>query len=135
MIDKNQIRNLFNQRKKLRKEKKFPEADEIRRKIESMGYIVTDWESETKFELKNISQNNKYSIKKSFLLLFGSGELSSIGRNIHEFVFKEINKNPINISIITTPAGFQPNVVSVHTEIADFFRKSLKNYHPKVSII
>ena len=76
MIDKNQIRNLFNQRKKLRKEKKFPEADEIRRKIESMGYIVTDWESETKFELKNI-----------FCLLF------SYSNSPHDHIIPKLTSN------------------------------------------
>lgn len=120
-------------REKLRQAKKFAEADKIREQIEKMGYSVIDSPESSKIEFvaKNINKNPE----KAFLVVFGSGEITSIGRKIHDYVFKQLNKKPIKISIITTPAGFQPNVVAVHEEIAEFFKKSLKNYDPQVSII
>jgi cyanophycinase-like exopeptidase len=46
-----------------------------------------------------------------------------------------INKKPVNIVIISSPAGFQPNVKAVHEEISQFFQISLANFHPQVQII
>ena len=37
--------------------------------------------------------------------------------------------------IVTTPAGFQPNVEIVHQEISDFFADHLKNFHPRIKIV
>jgi hypothetical protein len=39
------------------------------------------------------------------------------------------------ISLVTTPAGFQPNVDRVYGEIADYLKVRLKNYHPQVEVI
>ncbi|MBI4101719.1 MAG: cysteinyl-tRNA synthetase, partial [Candidatus Nealsonbacteria bacterium] len=37
--------------------------------------------------------------------------------------------------LITTPAGFQPNVKNVYGQIAEFFTRHLANFQPKIDII
>lgn len=74
-------------------------------------------------------------MNNSYLVLFGSGEISSEGRKIHEYVFKKIGKKEVRVCILTTPAGFQPNVKFVHEKIAEFFTHSLRNFHPRVDIV
>jgi len=125
------IDNLLEKRGKLRKDKKFAEADILRKQIESMGYAVTD---RMKQSVANPTERPR-GAEESFIVLFGSGEISSIGRGIHDFVLNKIHKTDIKIAIVSTPAGFQPNVVTVCEEIAEFFRKSLSNYHPSIAII
>lgn len=124
------LEELLRKREDLRKQGRYREADQIRIKIEQMGYSVTDIGEESKVA-KPIDER----AGKSYLALFGSGEISPTGRQIHEYVFRQIGKSSINISIISTPAGFQPNVKVVHGEIKDFFEKHLTNFHPNVSII
>ncbi len=124
------VKKLINKRKLLRKYKRFEASDKIRNEIEKYGYKVEDEKKKT-----ILIKENDQKPKNSFVVLFGSGEIASSGRKIHEFVFKHIRKDPINIDIITTPAGFQPNVKNVHEEIAEFFTKSLANFHPKINII
>jgi cyanophycinase-like exopeptidase len=131
--DKQLVQNLLEKRKTLRIEKKYSEADEIRKEIESFGYDLIDDVNGTRVVKKEESIKNRNT--KQFLVLFGSGETSSVGRSTYDYVLKQIDKKHINISIITTPAGFQPNVISVHEEIADFMKTGLKNFQPQVSII
>ena len=47
-----EIKNLIEERERLRKEKKYKEADEIREKLKNMGYIVIDKIEGTKIKLK-----------------------------------------------------------------------------------
>lgn len=124
------VEDLLEKRKKLRKEKKFEEADLVRKQIEEMGYQVIDED-----ESSTVEKIEDKPSGKSFLVLFGSGEILPQGRRIHEYVFEQIGKNQINIAVISTPAGFQPNCVIVHEEIKSYFEKHLTNFHPKVSII
>lgn len=77
----------------------------------------------------------KQDAKTSYLAIFGSGEISSIGRRTHEYILKHIGKKKVKIVLVTTPAGFQPNVDIVYGEIATFFKTSLINFHPDVKII
>ncbi len=127
----NKVQKLIWEREKLRKEKKFVEADKIRNKLTSLGYSVADNK-----EASNLVGNKKSNVKpvKTFLTLFGSGETSSVGRKSHEYIFKQMDCE-IKIAIITSPSGFQPNVKTVHEEIADFFKVSLSNFKPEVEIV
>lgn len=125
------IQKLIEEREKLRKLKKFDEADRIREKLQSLGYLVGD---SSRGSVIQISKKEVLNPVKTFLTLFGSGETSSVGRKIHEHVFKQM-KCDIKIAILTSPAGFQPNVKTVHEEIADFFEKSLLNFNPEIEII
>lgn len=128
------IQALISKRNELRELKRFDQADTIRRQIEKLGYVVTD-ESDGKTQIIKKLPAKTLKPKKSFLVLFGSGEISPTGRRIHEYVLQQIEKDPVTIALITTPAGFQPNVRVVYDEVAQFFETSLKNFHPRITFI
>lgn len=127
------MQELMQEREKLRGKGKFAEADRIRKKIEAQGFAVVDYKDRSKIE--EITEDKFKKANKSLLLIFGSGEISPVGRKIHEAAFQQIGKKRIKISIITTPAGFQPNVKIVHKQIKQFFLHSLQNFKPRVEII
>lgn len=124
------IEKLIKQREKARNAKEFDKADKIRDELESYGYSVTDMPNGQHIETKKSRKP-----AKSFIALFGSGEISSVGRKIHEYVLKQMQIDAPNIVIISTPAGFQPNVRTVKEEIKDFFLEHLTNFHPQVKIL
>ncbi|MBI2617540.1 Type 1 glutamine amidotransferase-like domain-containing protein [Candidatus Gottesmanbacteria bacterium] len=132
MNDKKYIAQLIQKRNQYRRKKLFDEADQIRSLLKEKGVLLEDTTQGTL--LKQLEKKKHVTKKNAFLLLFGSGEISSVGRSIHEFIFKQIGHN-INVAIISTPAGFQPNVKVVHEEIAEFFRNKLRNYVSNVHII
>jgi len=68
------------------------------------------------------------------LALFGSGETSKQGRQVHEHILSRFTA-PVRIAIVETPAGFQPNVGLVAAKIRDFFVKSLVNHRPEVRFV
>jgi hypothetical protein len=68
------------------------------------------------------------------LALFGSGEASPAGRRVHERVFERLGP-PIDVAILGTPAGFEPNAASVVEKIRTFLQHNLQNYHPSVEIV
>lgn len=68
------------------------------------------------------------------VVLFGSGETSASGRKIHEWLLRRLDP-PIQISVLETPAGFEPNSAQVAGQVADFLRERLQNYNPQVSVI
>ena len=126
-----EIQKLAKTRDALRGEKRYKESDAIREKLESMGYIVED-----RPEGMNVSQKEEQAApRKSFLVLFGSGEIAPSAQKVHDYVLQRIGKKEVSIAIISTPAGFQPNVKVVCEEIADFFKQRLKNYHPQIHIV
>lgn len=123
-----EILSLVKKRDALRKKGLYKEADKLRIAINKKGYSIQDNGKTLVFKKKVLSNTN-------FLIIFGSGEISHTGRRIHEYALSSIGKKEITIAIITTPAGFQPNVKVVHEEIAQFFSNHLKNFHPKINII
>ncbi len=66
--------------------------------------------------------------------LFGSGETSKQGRQVHERLLSRFSP-PVRIAIIETPAGFQPNAGLVSAKIRDFFVQSLVNLRPEVRFV
>jgi hypothetical protein len=66
--------------------------------------------------------------------LFGSGETSASGRRVHDWLLRRLAAS-INLAVLETPAGFQPNSAQVAEEVADFFRTRLPDYRPRVSVI
>jgi len=127
------IRKLIDKRNQLRIVGEYQKSDEIRKRLLKEGYQVIDADKGNqifRFEGTNLAQP-----KNSFIVLFGSGEISPFGRKVHQEVFEKIGKDKINLAIITTPAGFQPNVKIVYEEIAQFFQDRLQNFHPKIKII
>jgi cyanophycinase-like exopeptidase len=63
--------------------------------------------------------------------LFGSGETSSQGRKIHDYLLSRLPV-PAQVAILETPAGFQPNAAEVNAKIAQFLVKSLQNFKPAI---
>ncbi|MDP3998494.1 MAG: Type 1 glutamine amidotransferase-like domain-containing protein [bacterium] len=127
-----EIKGLLKQRNKLRKEGRFEEADVLRQKIQSLEYNVVDQEDKT--VITKIAEI-KAAPKKTFLVIFGSGEIAHSAVKVHEYALKNLNKQEVKIAIISTPAGFQPNVKVVHEEIKEFFLGHLQNFHPQVKIV
>lgn len=126
------IQDLLKKRNALRGERKYEEADTAREQIEREGYTVADSEERT-----TVTKNVDASLQKpkhSFIVLFGSGETSPSGRMVHEYVFKKMGKDKPSIVLLSTPAGFQPNVETVYGEMSDFFKTRLKNFHPQIEV-
>jgi len=69
------------------------------------------------------------------LILFGSGETSSVGKTIHRKVFELLGKRNQRVAVLEIPAGFQPNSEIVANEVADVFRKSLREFVSSVSVV
>ncbi|MCJ7715221.1 MAG: hypothetical protein MUO54_01705, partial [Anaerolineales bacterium] len=78
--------------------------------------------------------NNIPSQTPGPLALFGSGETAPSGQKIFDFLFKRIPSSPI-VSIIETPAGFEPNSEKVAGNVADFLTDHLQNYKPQLRLI
>lgn len=68
------------------------------------------------------------------VVLLGSGETAAPIRKVYHWLFKQLD-SPIQLSILETPAGFEPNSPQVVQHIADFFQKRLQNFQPDISII
>ncbi len=68
------------------------------------------------------------------IILFGSGESSPIGAEILRKFFSS-KEELQTISIVETPAGFQPNSDQVATDIADFYYASLKEFINQITVI
>lgn len=126
------IKTLIQQRQVFRDQGDFSQADEVRNQIHNLGYQLLDKPDGTEI----IPHEPKPTgARTTSLTLFGSGEISSTGRKAHDLALTLLGKKQVRIAIITTPAGFQPNVTTVYGEIADFFYQSLANFHPQVKII
>ncbi|HST05463.1 MAG TPA: cysteinyl-tRNA synthetase [Chloroflexia bacterium] len=69
------------------------------------------------------------------LALLGSGETSSQGRKIHDYLMAAIGAVPVRVAMLETPAGFQPNVHAVYQKVGEFLEKSLQNYHPHIEYV
>ena len=68
------------------------------------------------------------------IALFGSGETSPGGQRIFDFLFQLSPQSP-RLSIIETPAGFEPNSAQVASSVGDFIEHRLQNYKPKIELI
>lgn len=68
------------------------------------------------------------------IALFGSGETSKQGRQIHELLLNPLPRPP-KVAIVETPAGFQPNIDAVTARLRAFFEHNLQNYHPVVTTV
>lgn len=76
--------------------------------------------------------NEAYS--PGLVVLLGSGETSPSIRKVYDWLFKRIDA-AIDVAILETPAGFEPNSYDVAKQIGDYVEKHLQNHRPKVSII
>ena len=68
------------------------------------------------------------------IILFGSGEASSSGRAVWQWLFERLGTRP-RVAILETPAGFQPNSAQVAGRIGDFLCQRLQNFDPAIEIV
>jgi len=74
------------------------------------------------------------------IAFLGSGETSLAGGRIFEALARGISDpstgpNPLNVSILETPAGFELNASLVAGRVAEFLRTRLQNYEPTIDLI
>ncbi len=68
------------------------------------------------------------------ITLMGSGETSPGGRILHEAALGKLSR-PVNVVIMETPAGFEPNSAYVANRVSEFIRRRLRNHGPVVTVI
>jgi len=68
------------------------------------------------------------------IAFFGSGETSASGRRVYDWLFRRLSQ-PIRVSVLETPAGFQPNSALVAGKVGDFLRRHLQNHQPAVDVV
>ena len=68
------------------------------------------------------------------VVMLGSGETSPSIRKVYDWLLQQQAVSP-SVSVIETPAGFEPNSDRVAGKIARFFEHRLQNYRPKVEVI
>lgn len=68
------------------------------------------------------------------VILFGSGETTESGKAIFRKVLQGLPRGQ-KISILETPAGFEPNSSLVARKISDIFSFSLKEFISKIDVI
>jgi len=53
---------------------------------------------------------------------------------VHEVFFQQLDP-PIEVAVLETPAGFQPNSAWVAGRLAEFIEQSLRNFGPQVTVV
>ncbi len=66
--------------------------------------------------------------------LFGSGETSLSGGRVFEALACKIPP-PLQVAVLETPAGFEPNSAQVAGRVAEFISLRLQNYRPHIDLI
>lgn len=113
--------------------KDYARADLLRDEIQALGYVIND-NANGETELMRVGDAGVVA-KKRFLILFGSGEISPTSVDIYRSTFLQLGKRDLTISLITTPAGFQPNVLAVYEEIRDFLLASLPDFNLNIQLL
>jgi hypothetical protein len=68
------------------------------------------------------------------VVLFGSGETSSVAQKVYHGLFNLL-PCPLQVSILETPAGFQPNSAWVANQVADFMKEHLSNFPLDITVV
>ena len=68
------------------------------------------------------------------IAFLGSGETSLAGGRIFETLARFIS-DPLHLSILETPAGFELNASLVAGRVAEFLKTRLQNYRPTIDLI
>lgn len=125
------IVELLAARSDARAARNFALSDQIRDQITALGYVINDKVSGV--EVSKIGDSSKPPAK-NFLILFGSGEIAPTSVEIYRQTFLQFGKRDIRIVLVTTPAGFQPNVESVYGEIRDFLQSALPDFNLTIEL-
>lgn len=132
-----EVRALVTEREEARKKKDYAQSDILRQRIASRGYLVNDLSQNAVaggYDLMKIGDETKKA-SKSYLVLFGSGENAPSAVEIYRQLFLSLGKRDLRIALITTPAGFQPNVAHVYQEIKDYLISSLPDFNLTINIV
>ena len=127
-----EVQKLVAEREEARGRKDFAQSDILRQEIASLGYLVND--KPGVYELFKQGDEEKKA-EQSYLVLFGSGENAPSAVDVYRQVFLTLGKRDLRIALVTTPAGFQPNVAAVYGEIKDFLLASLPDFNLKIDIL
>lgn len=68
------------------------------------------------------------------IVLFGSGEILPTSGKAHEYIAQRLDIGS-RVTILETPAGFEPNSARVAGNVGDFLEQRLQNYRLKIDII
>lgn len=128
----NEVQSLLNEREQARTAKDFARSDALRQQISELGYLVND--QPVGFELLKIGDEEK-KLAKSYLVLFGSGENAPSAADTYRQLFLSLDKRNLRIALVTSPAGFQPNVALVYQEIKDYLLASLPDFNLTIDIV
>ncbi|NOZ04827.1 MAG: cysteinyl-tRNA synthetase [Chloroflexi bacterium] len=79
-------------------------------------------------------QTGSTPARAGLIVLFGSGETSASGRKVCDWLLQQMNDSP-QVSVLETPAGFEPNSAQVAGKVAEFFKERLQNYRPRVTVV
>lgn len=126
------VQKLLSLREAARKVKNYSESDRLRDEIKKFGYLIND--KPEGYELQKIGDSD-VKPTNSYLVLFGSGEIAPSSVDIYRQLFLSLKKRDLSIALITTPAGFQPNVEAVYQEIKDFLLASLPDFNLTINIV
>jgi hypothetical protein len=128
-----EIKLLFDNRQKCRNVGRYNESDETRDKLSKLGYEIIDSPSGSKI-IKSKKETSKINLKPGLIAIFGSGEVSSTGRKVHEYLIKQFTQS-IDIALLETSTGYEDNPHIWYQKMANFLINGLKNYHPMVTRI
>ncbi len=71
--------------------------------------------------------------------LIGSGETAATGGQVFEAIARQQSerqpKQPLQISVLETPAGFEANAQRVAGRVAEFIETRLQNWNPQVHLV
>ena len=56
------------------------------------------------------------------VMLFGSGEIAPSARRVYDWLFQRL-PSPVQVAVLETPAGFQPNCAAVAGKVVAFLRQ------------
>lgn len=127
-----EVKDLITKRDLARKQGNYQESDSLRDSLESRGYIVNDTNQGTQLLKKGDSDKLPAT---SYLVLFGSGEIAPSSVSIYRDLFLSLKKKDLHLVLISTPAGFQPNVETVYGDIRDFLLNSLPDFNLTINIV
>lgn len=128
------IQEKHRKRVSLRQSGKFDEADRLREELAKQGYMISDKPDGISEIIIKTNTAGRITTRQPVIAVFGSGEMSSIGRGIHETLIKNLPK-PIHIALLETPAGFQDNPHHWYIRLKQKLESGLQNYAPDISLV
>ncbi len=127
------VQDIISARAQAKSKKDFASADQLRLDAEQLGYVINDKDGGIQ-EILKVGDSGKPPLKH-YLILFGSGEIAPSSVDIYRSTFLALAKRDLTISLLTTPAGFQPNVHAVYTEIRDFLLAALPDFNLTIHLV